>query len=160
VDANVCDVDGVLQLERGRRRCRSDELGVDGRRLRRRSDEEDYRDGMFAGIATLEMDAAVGAMCSLDLVLMGGRSMLVIRVVVVPVDMSVRDGTMAGADGQGDSEHDRQGALHNTECMHAWGSGQMTGCLLCQSGESLVESDACSECSCFESLALMVLQTQ
>ena len=90
MDANVCDVDGVLQLERERRRCRRDELGVDSRHLRRRSDKEDYRDGMFAGIATLEMDAFPGVVSCVDFVLMGGRSVVMVRVVVVPIEMSVR----------------------------------------------------------------------
>jgi len=113
-----------MQLERGRRRCRSDELGIDGRRLRRRSDKEDYRDGMFAGIATLEMDDFPGVVSCDDLVLMDGRSMVMVRVVVVPIEVSVRGGVLASAGGQNHSEHDRQEALHDTECMHARSSGQ------------------------------------
>lgn len=124
MDANVCDVDSVMQLKRGRRRCRSDELGVDGRRLRRRSDKDGYRDGMFAGIATLEMDAFPGVVRCLDLVLMSGEPMLVLRVVVVPIEMSVRDEALTGADGQGHSEHDRQKALHDPECTQASPLGQ------------------------------------
>lgn len=67
---------------------------------------------MFAGIATLEMDAFPGVVSCVDLVLMDGRSVVMVRVVVAPIDMSVRDHTLAGAGSQGHSEHDRQKSLH------------------------------------------------
>ena len=71
---------------------------------------------MLAGIARFQPQRMVVLVRSRALVFVGGRAVVVVGVIVAGVRVNVQRGSSAGRGGQGDSEQDRDDALHRLEC--------------------------------------------
>ena len=124
MNPDVRVANAALDLHVRTQRCGKRDLRVSSMDLRRCGTDECERNRVLSWIAALQMRCAVVRMRRLRVVFVSGRSVMVLRMIVIAVGVGVERRHHAGRRNQRRNEQRRQGAMHNDESMRRPRGGQ------------------------------------